>query len=88
MQEATATKDLQHYTKTYGIQTTGIYSCCLYAIGLGIELHIMVAVDCFLPRVGLRTYQHHCNAFNLRDVDKVASRWRTLVSAVMNFRVP
>ena len=21
-------QDLQHYTKTYGVQTTGIYSCC------------------------------------------------------------
>lgn len=25
-------------TKTYGIQTTGIYSGCLYAVGLGIVL--------------------------------------------------
>ena len=31
-------QDLQHYTKTYGLQTTGIYSCCLYAISLGIVL--------------------------------------------------
>jgi len=22
-------QDLQHYTKTYGVQTTGIYSCCM-----------------------------------------------------------
>jgi len=31
-------RDLQHYTKTYGIQTTGIYSCCLYTKSLGIVL--------------------------------------------------
>jgi len=29
---------LQHNTKTYGVQTTGIYSCCLYAISLGVVL--------------------------------------------------
>jgi len=31
-------QDLKHYTKTYGIQTIAIYSCCLYAISLGIVL--------------------------------------------------
>ena len=31
-------QDLQQYTKTYGVQTTGIYSCCLYAVSLGILL--------------------------------------------------
>ena len=31
-------QDLQHYTKTYGAQTTGIHSSCLYAISLGIVL--------------------------------------------------
>jgi len=31
-------QDLQHYTKTYDIQTTAIYSCRLYAISLGIVL--------------------------------------------------
>ena len=31
-------QDLQHYTKTYGVQTTGIYSCCLYAVSLDIVL--------------------------------------------------
>jgi len=31
-------QDLQHCTNTYGVQTTGIYSCCLYAISLGTVL--------------------------------------------------
>jgi len=31
-------QDLQHCTKTYGVHTTGIYSCCLYAVSLGIVL--------------------------------------------------
>jgi len=31
-------QDLQHYTKTYGAQTTGIYSCRLYAISFAIVL--------------------------------------------------
>ena len=31
-------QDLQHYTKTYGVQTTAIYFCCLCAISLGIVL--------------------------------------------------
>jgi len=31
-------QDLQYYTKTYGVQRTGIYCCCLYVIGLGIVL--------------------------------------------------
>ena len=31
-------QDSQHYTKTYGTQTTGIYCCCLYAVSLGIVL--------------------------------------------------
>ena len=30
-------QDLQHYTKTYGVQT-GIHCCCLYALSLGIVL--------------------------------------------------
>jgi len=29
-------QDLQHYTEIYGVQTTGIYSCCLYATSLSI----------------------------------------------------
>jgi len=47
-------QDLQHYTKTYGVQTTGIYSCCLYAISLGtsIVLYVLVAVAYFLPGSG------------------------------------
>ena len=44
-------QDSQHYTKTYGVQTTPIYSCCLYAISLG-------RCSLFPSRVGLRTYQH------------------------------
>jgi len=28
-------QDLQHYTKTYGVQTTEMYCCYLYAISLG-----------------------------------------------------
>ena len=31
-------QDSQHYTNTYGVQITGIYSCCLHAISLGIVL--------------------------------------------------
>ena len=31
-------QDLQHYTKTYGVQTTRIYFCCFYAISLCIVL--------------------------------------------------
>ena len=31
-------QDSQHYTSTYGVQTTGIYCFCLYAISLGIVL--------------------------------------------------
>jgi len=31
-------QDSQHYANTYGIQTTGIYCCCLYPISLGIVL--------------------------------------------------
>jgi len=31
-------QDLQHYTKTYGVQTTGLYCCCLYAISPSIVL--------------------------------------------------
>ena len=27
-----------HYTNTYGIQTTAIYCCCLYAVSIGIVL--------------------------------------------------
>ena len=34
------TPTLQHYTKAYGIQTTGIYCCCLYAISLGIVFYV------------------------------------------------
>jgi len=43
-------QDLQHYAKTYGVKTTGIYaySCCLYAISLGRVLWVLVAVACFL----------------------------------------
>ena len=40
-------QDLQHYTKTYGVRTTGIYCCCLYAISLG-------RCSLFPSRVGLR----------------------------------
>jgi len=29
-------EELQHYNKTYGVQTTAIYCCCLYAVNLGI----------------------------------------------------
>ena len=31
------------------VQTTGTYSCCLYAISLDILLYVLVAVACFLP---------------------------------------
>jgi len=31
-------QNLQHYTKTYGVQTTEIHFCFLYAISLGIML--------------------------------------------------
>ena len=31
-------QDLQHSTKTYAVQTTAIYSYCLYAISLGTVL--------------------------------------------------
>ena len=31
-------QNLQHYTKTYGVETTAIYSRCFYAISLGIVL--------------------------------------------------
>ena len=31
-------QDLQHYNETFGVQRTGIYSCCLYATSLGIVL--------------------------------------------------
>ena len=31
-------QDLQHYTKTYGVQTAGIYCCCLHTISVGIVL--------------------------------------------------
>jgi len=43
-------QDLQHYTKTYGVQT-GIYSRCVVSLG-----------RCSLSpsRVGLRTYQRPC----------------------------
>jgi len=44
-------QDLQHYTKTYGVQTPGIYSRCVVSLG-----------RCSLStsRVGLRTYQRPC----------------------------
>ena len=45
-------QDLQHYTKTYGVQTTGIYSCYLYAVSVGIVLWVLVAVASFLPGSG------------------------------------
>jgi hypothetical protein len=45
-------QDLQHYTKSYGVQTTGIYSCCLYAISKFGRCSLLPS------RVGLRTYQH------------------------------
>jgi len=31
-------QDLQHYTETYDVQTTGIYSCCLYVVRFGVVL--------------------------------------------------
>jgi len=31
-------QDLQHYTNTYGVQTTGLYCCCLYAVSVGTVL--------------------------------------------------
>jgi len=31
-------QDLQHNTKTYGVQTAAIYCCCLYAKSLSIVL--------------------------------------------------
>jgi len=31
-------QDLQDHTNTCGVQTTAIYSCCLYAVSLGIVL--------------------------------------------------
>jgi len=46
-------QDLQHYTKTYGVQTTGIYSCGLYTVSLG-------HCNLFPSSVGLRPYQHPC----------------------------
>ena len=46
-------QDLQHYTKTYGVKTTGICSYCLDAISLG-------RCSLFPSRVGLRTYQNPC----------------------------
>jgi len=51
-------QDLQHYTKTYGVQTTGIYSCCFYAVNLGIVLLTLGPCSLFPFRVRLRTYQH------------------------------
>jgi len=45
-------QDLQHFTKTYGVQTTGTYSCCFYAVSLGIVLQVLVAVTCFIPGSG------------------------------------
>ena len=36
------------------------YCCCLYAVSLGTGLQVLVAVACFLPGSGLRTYQHPC----------------------------
>ena len=32
-------QDLKHYTKTYGVQTTGIYCCCLYYSGTAVYLY-------------------------------------------------
>jgi len=45
-------QDLRHYTKTYGVKTTGIYSCCLYVTSFCIVLYVSVAVACFLPGLG------------------------------------
>jgi len=42
-------QDYTHYTKTRDVQTTGIYSCCLYVTSLGIVGIVLVAVACFLP---------------------------------------
>jgi len=56
-------QDLQHNTKTYGVQTTGIYSCCLYAISLDTTIVLLSLGHCsvFPSRFGLRTYQHPGN---------------------------
>ena len=45
-------QDLQHYTKIFGVQITGIYSYYLYAISLVVVLKALVAVACFLPGSG------------------------------------
>jgi len=49
-------QDLQHHTKTYGVQTTGI----LYAVRLGMVLLSLGRCSLFPFRIGLRTYQHLC----------------------------
>ena len=54
-------QNLQHYTKTYGLQITGIYSCCLYAV-TWYSVVSLGRCGLFPYRVGLRTYQHTCTA--------------------------
>jgi len=54
-------QDLQH-TKTCGVQTTEIYSCCLYAISPGYSVVSLGRCGLFPSRVGLRTYQHPCRS--------------------------
>ena len=49
-------QDLQHYTKTYGVQTTAIYSCCLYAIISWYSAVSLGRSSLFPSSVGLRTY--------------------------------
>jgi len=53
-------QDLQHYTKTNGVQTTRIYSCCFLLFPVG-------CCSLFPSRVGLRAYQHPCaSSFTVR----------------------
>ena len=53
--QTTATKTY-NTTKTYGVQTTGIYSCCFQALSLGIVF--LGRCSSFPSKVGLRSFQH------------------------------
>jgi len=39
-------QDLQYNTNTYGVQTTGIFSCCLYVISLGMVSILLSTNNC------------------------------------------
>jgi len=56
-------------TKTYGVQTTAIYCCCLYAVSLG-------RCSLFPSRIGLRTYQHPDTVYQRELVKVKQSRYR------------